>query len=35
MDFDRKHHESIDELLTRFEIVWNRAVEKRKFCHEL
>ena len=32
MDFDRKHHESIDELLTSFEIVRNRAVENSNFA---
>ena len=31
MDFDWKSHESIDELLTRFEIVRNRAMEMCNF----
>jgi hypothetical protein len=31
MDFDRKHHESIDDLLTRFEIVKTRATELGNF----
>ena len=31
MDFDRKNHESIDDLLTRFEIVRNRATEVGNF----
>ena len=32
MDFDRRHHETIDELLTRFEILRNRAVENGQFA---
>ena len=31
MDFDRKHHENIDELLTRFEIVRSRANDLGNF----
>lgn len=31
MDFDRKPHESIDDLLTRFEVVRNRATELGNF----
>ena len=31
LDFDRKHHESIDDLLTRFEIAKTRATELGNF----
>ena len=31
LDFDGKHHESIDDLVTRFEIVKTLATELRNF----